>query len=704
MSNYSKTNELISTVRGYITECADLVGDTNPSKTATYGFTPGLNMSNEYSILASQDQKLKEGIFQVLFTGTFNCGKSTILNALMSKKVLRSEATAETAVITKIVFEAEEKVIVYHKEIDKKSGQMKTEEMTIKNFFEKYRVDQDHPEIFESVDHVVLQQPQSGLGGSAVQMIDSPGTENSKSDDKVAREFAEKASAIVFLISALQPFTFDDKEYIRTHFEGRGMKNVFFVVNKTDLLNSKEDFENVRNAARNHLSKVFTDENGRFDEDLYNKRVFFTSAFPALEARLGNKRYIPGIGEMPYDVSTTGIPEFERGLEAFLTDSNRDKEALAAFLPKMARTFANAKKKVAEELKKYSDDADKIKAEQERINETIKQVNRVLEAMEETFSLASKDMLNGIKRAYDDYVQSIDNGWSDYFSSCGAKLSIPNLISLATTKDEVKKKQILAPLTQEVETYMKSKTPVLESSMTTVVTANLKKLEDAIENYEKQLSNIDSPIDLNELIAKALNIKVDNAGSGAVKINKGQMLLGILGGDIDIMLGATTGSTSNKEAITKFIVRNVLEFVALEIVAWPIGLIMLIFRGKQIIDSIKNAGKDAAMKVFESMKPGVISELKQNGKNKIMMDVEKNIGGGLLRASNNATESIRNELATAQKSYDEIIKNLESATFNLSDETARFDNILAKLASNISEVSVLTTGKKLSADEIIKMA
>ena len=177
-----------------------------------------------------------------------------------------------------------------------------------------------------------------------------------------------------------------------------------------------------------------------------------------------------------------------------------------------------------------------------------------------------------------------------------------------------------------------------------------------------------------------------------------------MGGDIDIMLGATTGSASNKEAITKFIVKNVLEYVALDIVAWPIGLIMLIFRGKQIIDSIKNAGKDAARKVFESMKPGVISELKQNGKNKIMMEVEKNIGGGLLRASTKATERIRNELSTTQKSYDEVVQNLESATFNLSAETVRYNNILERLASNISEVSVLTMGKKLSAEEIIKMA
>jgi len=55
---------------------------------------------------------------QVLFKGGLCSGKSTLLNALMRKNILRTGITPKTAVITKIIFNKDEKVIVYKKETD----------------------------------------------------------------------------------------------------------------------------------------------------------------------------------------------------------------------------------------------------------------------------------------------------------------------------------------------------------------------------------------------------------------------------------------------------------------------------------------------------------------------------------------------------------------------------------------------------------
>ena len=42
-------------------------------------------------------------------------------------------------------------------------------------------------------------------------------------------EFAKSADAIVYLIHAGLPFTEDDKGYVKEHFAGKHMQNLFFV-------------------------------------------------------------------------------------------------------------------------------------------------------------------------------------------------------------------------------------------------------------------------------------------------------------------------------------------------------------------------------------------------------------------------------------------------------------------------------------------
>ena len=120
MGIYEKQQQLMDNVCEDITSFRTLIAAKDESKKAEYGFIPGMNnMHNEVKALDDYLYTLREGIFQVLFTGGFNAGKSTLLNALMRKELLKTSINAETAVITKIVFNAEEKVTVYKKQVDK---------------------------------------------------------------------------------------------------------------------------------------------------------------------------------------------------------------------------------------------------------------------------------------------------------------------------------------------------------------------------------------------------------------------------------------------------------------------------------------------------------------------------------------------------------------------------------------------------------
>lgn len=80
----------------------------------------------------------------------------------------------------------------------------------------------------------------------------------------------------------------------------------------------------VKPSVRMGLADVFTDINGRFDEELYNRRVFFTNSYGALCVRTG-EQYIIILGrkEIPVDIEIedTGIIELENELRKLRSEN-----------------------------------------------------------------------------------------------------------------------------------------------------------------------------------------------------------------------------------------------------------------------------------------------------------------------------------------------------------------------------------------------
>lgn len=183
-----------------------------------------------------------------------------------------------------------------------------------------------------------------------IQLVDSPGTRASEADDKVALGFARQVDALVFMISALAPLDKEDKEYIAKHFANKRKKNVFFVVNKIDILNTDADIDVVKQYVREELTSVFLDENRIFDEDLYRKRVFYVNALGSMNTRLGRETTVGSSMKVMIPDEETGIPDFEASLQAFLTSENREKVALNAYLGQMADLYLVAERSVVERL------------------------------------------------------------------------------------------------------------------------------------------------------------------------------------------------------------------------------------------------------------------------------------------------------------------------------------------------------------------
>lgn len=706
MDNYRTSRELSEKMQRCLRVYADMLGSPDPAKERVYGFVPGLQMTVEEQALEKQLDKLEQGIFQVLFTGGFSAGKSTLLNALMRKKVLRMAITAETAVITKIVFGQDEKVIIYEKNVDAKTGQKLSREVSVSRFFEDYRISQDMPDKFKNIDYVVLQQPGEGIGGSLVQLVDSPGTENSVEDTLTARQFAENASAIVYMINSAMPFVLEDKEYIASHYAGRHMRNIFFVCNRFDALDeqSKED---LKKSVRQQLKEVFTDRSGRFDEELFNSRVFYTDAYHSLCARVGEEVQTP-FGVMPCDDAVTGVPEFESALNTYLTADDRDKEAFRGYMAQLAGKYVGAMDKIENILDAYRKGADQLMAERADFEGKRGRLEVIISQIEESCRNCVAGILSGAKSEYSSCMNRINNGWDSYFSRVNVPFGLKDMAVLTLNqKNEAKVKEITKPFADAVQRYVKAEFDQMGNNLRACIEAYLNTLEKQLLVQQEQMESLELPISIDDLRQALLG---GTLGHGEADFNSGdmtkgnlfQIILGIIGLDPEIILGGLNGKTSNGKAVMDFIVKNFLEYIAVYVVAWPIGVGIMAYRIVSMVRGVKEHKNSRAADILLGMRAETVAAL-QAEQERYVMELETQLSA-ITRAGATMADGIRGLADDYSASLNDTIEKINHQTNNLQTETRRTDKIRNILLQNISEVNQMLDGRPLTDADVRRLA
>ena len=354
MDNYNKLKNLSQNIQHYLSIYADMIGTLAPEKESVYGFIPGLGMDIEAQSLRNQMEKINDGIFQVLFIGPFRAGKSTLINALVRKEILPTTLNVNPGAIYKIVFGWDE-----------------------------------HCVNRENVDRVVLHQSQEGIAGEFVQFIESPLVMEDGRYCPRAQHFIESADAIVYVIDLIRPFGLDERVFIARYCANRHMRNIFFVLNKFDQLNTKGK-DIIKQAAPKYLKDVFTDTKGRFDEKLFNNRVFYAEAYHSLCARMGRKVETRS-GVMSCDDSVTGVPELEKALVEYLTSHAHIEKIFRGYMSQIENVYVGALNRIKTILDDYRLSLDSelkcqnLDAEIERTNsiknillKNIKAVNQLL--------------------------------------------------------------------------------------------------------------------------------------------------------------------------------------------------------------------------------------------------------------------------------------------------------------------------------------
>ena len=702
MNSYKNSLELSNKFQECLRLCADMLDSPDEKKEKIYGFRPGLQKTFDATVLREQLRNLKEGIFQVMFTGGFNAGKSTLINALMRKEILRSSIRAETATITKIIFGKEKgSAIIFKKISDPKSGQAITERMSVKDFFEYYRVSQDNPEKFSDVDYVILEQPGESIGGTLVQLVDSPGTGNSKSDDDTAKGFAEKANAIVYLLNSTRAFELEEKEYIASHFDNKHMQNIFFVFNWFNALDDQEQ-EDLKNRAKVMLENVFTDDKGKFNEKLYKQRVFYINAKGSLQNRIGQGAKAGCTDE------ETEVPEFEVALSEYLTSSDRNKEAFRGYLPQLAAKYLIACEEIKRLLKAYEDGKDKCEADKKDLESKKQRLESIMEQIEQSCRNCVTQIMSSAITEYASTMNRIDNGWDSNFQNTNIPFGITDMIGLAwnRTNDE-RVREITKPFANAVQKYIADAFKKMGENLTSTVEAQLSRLDKQLKSITAQLGELNLPISIESLREALIQIILEHKPENTepIDVNKAnlfQIMLGLAFFDIDIVIQGVGGNTSNIQAITESLIKNFIEYLAYSIVAWPIGLTMIAARIWEVIRGVRQARNKSASGILMSMREGVVKTLKSE-KEKYIMELEKHLSS-LIRAGKTTSDALRSQVDDYEATIKSIISQLDEKTNDLDSERERTNKIKKAMLTSISEVNFALNGQKLDEAEISKLA
>jgi len=284
-----------------------------------------------------EDTVLRDA-FKVLVLGEFKTGKSTFINALLGEQVLPSYATPTTAIINEVKWREESGAVLHFRDKDKERQEIPVSEL------ERYVVIQDDErEIAESpYSHVELFWPLE-LCRNHVEIIDSPGLNESEVREKVTMDYLGKVDAVLFVMTALRLGPSINEQQTLDALKGKGHEGLFLIVNQFDLQRAQRDRDAVIRRAREKIAAKYTN---RPDE-----RLHFVSSLDALEGRLL---------EDSARLDSSGLVGLERRLHDFLGNERsrikagraaRDLRIILGELPKIIRDKRGLLQTPLEELK-----------------------------------------------------------------------------------------------------------------------------------------------------------------------------------------------------------------------------------------------------------------------------------------------------------------------------------------------------------------
>lgn len=291
--------------------------------TTTLSVLQSLNLTSAYKRMTDDAARLADERFNLVIIGEFSRGKSTFINALLGRSILPASANPTTNIISKIVYGEQEKYTLFYK--DGKKQEISKEEFDLikaqtedkpdkfsllKGFVSKLKHEESHVD-FGNIDHAEISYPLS-FCENKVDVVDTPGTNDlNVGRIEITYRYLRQAEAAILVLSATQPLTRTEKEFLVEQVVGNNIKDIFIVINYKDEVIGQE--ERVVKHVLDNLQDV---------QD-FSQRIFIVSSKQALLYRrkqAGEALKTKALLNCPATLKETGIEELETALAHFLSE------------------------------------------------------------------------------------------------------------------------------------------------------------------------------------------------------------------------------------------------------------------------------------------------------------------------------------------------------------------------------------------------
>lgn len=709
----------IEQLRANVTQCMERYGEQLREA----------GMSEEAEQISQKITEFRNGLFQVLFTGVFSAGKSTTLNALMHQKLLFVSINPATPVITRIVNgeDSDHAVITFRDE------NKADETMTIQDFAQKYRLEVEDPEKFREIKYVTIQRK---LPTETIIYADSPGLENTEIDSKIANEFAKKADATVFMLNATKAMGENDRKYVQDHFERRELSNVFFVVNWYNMVQPQEE-EGFRKKVEFDLHDVFLDKEGRFNEKLFNSRVFYVDSFTSECARTGTPKQVKKgtkreeVPVPPEEDQYTGIPEFEEALYTFLQSSDKDKEGYRGYLPRMASMYKLTKQSVEEYAANSSKSLEELQAQRDAQQKVIVELTDTIDGIGRAFDNAIREIMVNMQSAYGMFITSVGNNWNAHFEQTEVRFGagqMAKVIALKTknkfqdlfgrsgglTQQEIELvrekdfQEIMSPVSKAIEQYIESEVLKMNNQIEADSTETIERLGKEIEAYCRDISEMNMQgIDIRQILGNLVGSKNLDTSAVSGDFNLAQVLISsVLFYNVD---DAVTDIVGGKQPWGAFLKKTLLKEMQDVMIASIIGLftgvgwIYYIARFVWGMLTIKKQGGEQGRKIIIGSKEPTVQAL-VNERDKIAAEMEEKFAEKLHQNCVSFTREFKAQLEEKQEQLDKLIDDLNQEGFNREEKLAHLESVKEELVKIFNEISLMVAGRGYTEDQILEHA
>ena len=425
-----------------LNKIADLIGTNADAASLFQEDSPhivpsNLGMAQEAQQLRRYAQTYASDRVNLLIVGSFNNGKSTLVNALLGVEAVQTGAVPTTAVFTHL--RRGEQAIAVH---PRRGVPYHLEQ---KVYWDQYSLSSDTD--WTEVDHLEITGEFEQLP-EGVTLIDTPGLAENRLRTALALEYLPHANVVIVVLDAKQALSRSERNFIDLLGPGQ-FQNVFFVVNRIDML-SPGELTRLQDWIQKRLRCYFTSTDGQFSETLYCRRFFLTNA--TLGANGGTE------GAESAAEECKGVAALRQELMDWLSQHQQlpTLAELQPLIPVIADVLHNARQRMDYQQSALKQPLETLEAQLAESEAQLQQMEQAGEAIQWRI----RDVGNVVKhRIYSDlvnYIQFLQSTWETDVQHLDLE-KLGNLNIFSAKFNDAEQAEIAAVLSQELQRYMQRK-------------------------------------------------------------------------------------------------------------------------------------------------------------------------------------------------------------------------------------------------------